>query len=117
MSPVISQWSMVNSQWSIINTLSSIPYPVSRILYPYPVSLSKNRAMSKAQKSKNIITEASYGFLKNYINNASPTGFESSGQKLWMNYIKPYADEMFTDAYGTAVAVVNPSASFKVVIE
>ena len=73
--------------------------------------------MAKAAKSKPLITSNSYQFLKDYINNASPTGFESSGQKLWMNYLKPYADEFFTDAYGTAVGVINPSATFKVVIE
>ena len=72
--------------------------------------------MAKAKK-KSILTTASYDFLKSYINNSSPTGFESSGQKLWMNYLRPYVDEFFTDPYGTAVAVINPSAAFKVVIE
>jgi putative aminopeptidase FrvX len=56
-------------------------------------------------------------FLKTYINTPSPVGFESGGQKLWMEYIKPYVDTIFTDPYGTAVGVVNPTAPFKVVIE
>lgn len=73
--------------------------------------------MAKATKKKSIIGDSSYAFLRNYINNASPTGFESSGQKLWMNYLKPHVDEMFTDPYGTAVGVINPGAPFKVVIE
>lgn len=73
--------------------------------------------MAKASKPKALITPSSYIFLKDYINNASPTGFESSGQKIWMNYLKPYVDEFFTDPYGTAVGVINPSAPFKVVIE
>ena len=73
--------------------------------------------MAKAIRKKSILTESSYGFLKNYINNPSPTGFESSGQKLWMEYIRPNVDEIFTDPYGTAVGVINPSAPFKVVIE
>ena len=34
-----------------------------------------------------------------------------------MTYLKPYVDEFFTDPYGTAVGVINPSAPFKVVIE
>jgi putative aminopeptidase FrvX len=55
--------------------------------------------------------------LRTYINNSSPTGFESSGQKLWMQYLKPFVDEMFTDPYGTAVGIVNPTAPFRVVIE
>jgi len=73
--------------------------------------------MAKAAKAKSIISATSYNFLKDYINNASPTGFESSGQRLWMNYLKPYVDEFFTDPYGTAVGVINPEANFKVVIE
>jgi tetrahedral aminopeptidase len=56
-------------------------------------------------------------FLYRYLNNASPTGFESSGQQLWLDYIKPYVDSWFTDTYGTAVGVVNADAPFKVVIE
>lgn len=68
-------------------------------------------------KAKKIITKASEKFLETYLNNASPTGYESEGQKLWLNYIKPYIDETFVDTYGTAVAVVNPEAKYKVVIE
>jgi putative aminopeptidase FrvX len=73
--------------------------------------------MVKAKKVKSILTDNSYSFLKNYINNPSPTGFESSGQKLWLDYVKPYVDTTFTDPYGTAVGVINPDAPFKVVIE
>jgi putative aminopeptidase FrvX len=73
--------------------------------------------MAKAKKSKSILTDNSYSFLKNYINNPSPTGFESSGQKLWLEYVKPYVDTTFTDPYGTAVGVINADAPFKVVIE
>ncbi len=56
-------------------------------------------------------------FLETYLNNASPTGYEWDGQKIWMDYLKPYVDTFFTDTYGTAVGVINPDAKFKVVIE
>lgn len=56
-------------------------------------------------------------FLRNYINNASPVGFESSGQQLWLDYVKPYVNSHFVDPYGTAVGLINPKAPFKVVIE
>ena len=56
-------------------------------------------------------------FLRNILNNASPTGYEWEGQKIWMNYIKPYVDTFITDTYGTAVGVINPDAQYKVVIE
>lgn len=56
-------------------------------------------------------------FLEKYLNNAAPTGYEWDGQKLWMDYLKPYVDEFITDTYGTAVGVINPKAKYKVVIE
>ena len=59
----------------------------------------------------------SLAFLEKYLNNASPTGYEWEGQKLWMEYLKPYVDEFITDTYGTAVGVINPDAKYKVVIE
>ena len=73
--------------------------------------------MAKAKRSKSILNDQSYRFLKTYINNPSPTGFESGGQKLWIEYVKPFVDTHFTDPYGTAVGVINPDAPFKVVIE
>lgn len=78
--------------------------------------MAKEKKVIKA-KEKSVITDQSFEFLKSYINNASPVGFESAGQKLWLEYIKPYTDTTFTDSYGTAVGVINPTESFKVVIE
>ncbi|MCW3086610.1 MAG: peptidase [Bacteroidetes bacterium] len=75
------------------------------------------KANTKTKAPKSILTKNSLDFLKTYLNNASPTGFESEGQKLWLNYIKPYTDDFFVDNYGTAVAVINPKAEYKVVIE
>ena len=63
------------------------------------------------------MNDNSLKFLEKYLNNAAPTGYESEGQKLWMDYLKPYVDEFITDTYGTAVGVINPDADFKVVIE
>ena len=56
-------------------------------------------------------------FLFNYLNNASPTGFESSGQQIWLDYIRPYINDHIVDVYGTVVGVINPKAQYKVVIE
>ncbi len=56
-------------------------------------------------------------FLYEYLNNVAPTGYEASGQKIWLNYIKPYTDSYFTDSYGTAVGVINPESDYKVIIE
>lgn len=67
--------------------------------------------------AKSILTENSLNFLEKYLNNAAPTGYEWDGQKLWMDYLRPYVDEFITDTYGTAVGVINPEAKYKVVIE
>ncbi len=66
---------------------------------------------------KTILTKKSLTFLEKYLNNAAPTGYEWEGQKIWMDYLKPYVDTFITDAYGNAVGVINPDAKFKVVIE
>jgi putative aminopeptidase FrvX len=77
--------------------------------------------MAKTSKQKSnassLIGPRSMEFLQAYINNPSPVGFEYSGQRLWLDYLRPYVDETFTDPYGTAVGVINPGQPFKVVIE
>lgn len=67
--------------------------------------------------TKTILNKKSLTFLEAYLNNAAPTGYEWNGQKLWMDYLKPYVDDFITDNYGTAVGVINPKAPYKVVIE
>ncbi|WP_274475625.1 M42 family metallopeptidase [Mangrovimonas aestuarii] len=67
--------------------------------------------------NESILNEKSLDFLEKYLNNAAPTGYEWDGQKLWMDYLKPYVDEFITDTYGSAVGVINPEAKYKVVIE
>ncbi len=66
---------------------------------------------------KKIITKKSENFLEKYLNNPSPTGFESEGQKLWLDYIKPFVDEYITDNYGSVAGIINPGNKYKVVIE
>src|SRR5690625_4141228 len=68
-------------------------------------------------QDNSLLTTRSLEFLERYLNNASPTGYETAGQKLWMDYLAPYVDDFITDAYGTAVGVINPQADYKVVIE
>ncbi|MCC6516844.1 MAG: M42 family metallopeptidase [Chitinophagales bacterium] len=66
---------------------------------------------------KYAIDKKAEEFLFKYLNNASPTGFEAEGQKIWLDYLKPYIDEYHVDHYGTVYGVINPEAEFKVVIE
>jgi putative aminopeptidase FrvX len=77
--------------------------------------------MAKKTKSpkrpKSILNQRSLEFMERYLNNPSPTGFEANGQRLWLDYIRPYVDSHIVDAYGTVVGVINPDARYKVVIE
>lgn len=56
-------------------------------------------------------------FLTKYINNDSPSQFESSGQKIWSDYVRPYVQRVYDDNYGNVIAVINTDSDFKVVIE
>jgi putative aminopeptidase FrvX len=67
--------------------------------------------------SKSILTKDSLTFLEKYLNNASPTGFETAGQKVWLEYLKPYIDSYQVDTYGSVAAVINPGQKYKVAIE
>jgi putative aminopeptidase FrvX len=59
----------------------------------------------------------SKAFLFKYLNNCSPTGFETSGQQIWLDYMKAYSDDYISDAYGSVAAIINPGKKYKVVIE
>lgn len=65
----------------------------------------------------NVLTPQSEDFLQRYLNNFSPTGFESSGQQLWLDYITPFINHWESDAYGSVYGVIHPEKPFKVVIE
>lgn len=46
-------------------------------------------------------------FLDELLETASPSGFESAAQKCWVEYVSEFADEVRTDDYGNAVAVLE----------
>jgi len=46
-------------------------------------------------------------FLDDLLDAATPSGFEASGQRRWVAYVERFADEVRTDAYGNAVAVLE----------
>jgi putative aminopeptidase FrvX len=55
--------------------------------------------------------EQSLEFLRALINTPSPSGHEKRGQRVWLDYVSPLADETFSDAYGNCVAVFNKGGS------
>jgi len=44
-------------------------------------------------------------FLESLLSTASPSGYESAGQRVWIDYVSEFADDVWTDEYGNAVAV------------
>ena len=55
-------------------------------------------------------------FLKTLVNTPSPSGNEARGQRVWLDYVAPYADETYWDAYGNCVAVRNKGGSPRVML-
>lgn len=51
--------------------------------------------------------EESLQFLQTLLNTPSPTSHETRGQRVWLDYVSPYADETSSDAYGNVVATLN----------
>lgn len=46
-------------------------------------------------------------FLRRLLDTPSPSGYETAGQRVWVDYVAAYADDVRTDAYGNAVAVYD----------
>jgi endoglucanase len=55
--------------------------------------------------------DESVQFLERLVNTPSPSGHEARGQRVWLDYVSPFADETFSDAYGNTVAVLNKGGS------
>jgi len=47
-------------------------------------------------------------FLADLVSAPGPVGHESAVVRAWLAYLKPFADETFTDSYGNGFAVLNP---------
>jgi endoglucanase len=46
-------------------------------------------------------------FLQALLETATPSGYERAGQRVWIDYVSEFADDVHTDAYGNAVAVLE----------
>ncbi|WP_435358716.1 M20/M25/M40 family metallo-hydrolase [Haloarchaeobius sp. DFWS5] len=51
------------------------------------------------------MNEDQWEFLTELLETPSPAGYETRGQRVWVDYVEQFADEVRTDAYGNAVAV------------
>jgi len=54
-------------------------------------------------------------FLTELLTTPTPSGYEAVGQRVWIDYVRTFADDVWTDDYGNAVAVHEgggPSIAF-----
>jgi endoglucanase len=58
----------------------------------------------------------SFEFLKKLVETASPSGFEWGIQGAIKGQMKPFCDEVRADVHGNVIGVINPKASFRVMI-
>ncbi|HEY1489607.1 MAG TPA: M42 family peptidase, partial [Verrucomicrobiae bacterium] len=60
--------------------------------------------------------EHSLKFLRTLVNTPSPTGHEVRGQRVWLDYVKQFSDETYSDAYGNCVAVLNKGGGPRIML-
>ncbi len=56
-------------------------------------------------------------FLEELLATPTPSGSEAPGQRLWCDYARQFADEVVTDSYGNAVAMLNPKGKPKIMLD
>ena len=54
--------------------------------------------------------DESFAFLKELLETPSPSGFELRGQRVWSQYVRPFAEKVRSDPYGNVYASLNNSA-------
>ena len=60
--------------------------------------------------------DKSLKFLEKLVNTPSPTGHETRGQRVWLDYVEKFADTTYSDAYGNCVAVLNKGGSPRIML-
>jgi putative aminopeptidase FrvX len=72
--------------------------------------------MVREKSPISIMRESSLQFLEKLVNTPSPSGHEARGQRVWLDYVTPFAEESYTDAYGNAVAILNKGGSPRIML-
>jgi len=55
-------------------------------------------------------------FLRDFLSQCGPSGFEEASQNVWVKRTKEYAQSIKRDVHGNAIAVLNPKAEYKIMI-
>ena len=62
------------------------------------------------------MNDESLDFLRTLLETPSPSGFETRGQRVWVDYAAKYADKVESDAYGNTFAFLNPTGTPKILV-
>ena len=54
-------------------------------------------------------------FLRSLCEAITPSGWETEGQRLVADYVRPFADSVTLDCHGNLHAVLNPGAPVRVI--
>jgi len=57
-----------------------------------------------------------FEFLRRLLETPSPSSGEAAGQRVWLDYVTPFADEVGSDAYGNCWAILNPKGSPRILV-
>ena len=79
-----------------------------------PLHLQKRS--TRPSVGQQVMKKDAIAFLTKLVNTPSPFGHETQGQRVWLNRVRPLADETWYDAYGNTVAVINPGGSPKIML-
>lgn len=60
--------------------------------------------------------DESFAFLKKLLETPSPSGFETRGQRVWVDYTKQFADKIESDPYGNVFATLNGDGRPKILL-
>jgi endoglucanase len=63
-----------------------------------------------------MLDKQSTAFLEELLITPSPVGYESAGQKVWMNYVSQFADKVEADAYGSAFGRLDTNSDVMTVM-
>ena len=55
-------------------------------------------------------------FLRDFLSQCGPSGFEEVSQSVWVKRTKEYAQAIKRDVHGNAVAILNPKADYKIML-
>jgi endoglucanase len=63
------------------------------------------------------VNDDQFAFFKRVVETIGPSGYEQEAQRVWRARVEDVADEVRTDALGNCIAVLNPDACPRVMLD